>query len=87
MLLRKNTTLSQQFLKSNTKIVGRGKIDTTILNILCLKFKIIAFFITTLFARLHARVGILLTCGKLMHDRIISPTGEVCAIKRQSQIT
>jgi hypothetical protein len=52
-----------------------------ILNILCLKFKIIAFFIITLFARLHARVGILLTCGKLMHDRIISPTGEVCAHK------
>jgi hypothetical protein len=44
-------------------------------------FKIIAFFIITLFARLYARVGILLTYGKHLHDCIISVRGEVCAHK------
>ena len=53
------------------------------LNILSIMFKIIAFFMITLFARIYVRVGILLTCGKHlpMHDRIISLTGEACAHK------
>ena len=53
------------------------------LNIFCIMFKIIAFFIITLFARLYARVGILLTYryGKHLHDCIISVRGEVCAHK------
>jgi len=34
------------------------------LNIFCIMFKIIAFFIMTLFARLYVRVGILFTCGR-----------------------
>ena len=42
-------------------------------------FKIIAFFIMTLFARLYVRVDILLTCGKHVHDGIISLRGEVWA--------
>jgi hypothetical protein len=42
-------------------------------------FKIIAFFIITLFARLFVGVGILLTRGKHLHDRIISLRGEVWA--------
>ena len=39
--------------------------------------KIISFFIITLFDRLYMRVGILLTCGKHVHDCIISLRGEV----------
>jgi hypothetical protein len=35
-------------------------------------FKIIAFFMITQFAKLYVRVGILLTCGKQLHDGIIS---------------
>jgi len=44
------------------------------LNILCIHvmFHIIAFFIITMFARLYVRVGILLTYGKHLNDRIIS---------------
>ena len=34
-------------------------------------FKIVTFFIITLFARLCMRFGILLTCGKHLHDHII----------------
>ena len=33
--------------------------------------KNIAFFIITLFARLYVRIGMLLTCEKNLHDRII----------------
>ena len=39
--------------------------------------KIISFFIITLFDRLYVRVGILLICGKHVHDRIISLRGGV----------
>jgi len=43
------------------------------LNILCLIIKIIAgLFATTLFVLLYARVGIIFTCGKHLHDSIIS---------------
>jgi hypothetical protein len=38
-------------------------------------FKIIAFFIMTLFDWLYARVGILLLCGKYFHKHNISPSG------------
>ena len=44
-------------------------------------FKIIAFFIITQFAKLYVRVDILLTCGKQLHDGIISLRREVCANK------
>ena len=44
-------------------------------------FKIISCFIITLFARLYVRVGVLLTCGKHVHDRIILLRGEVWAHK------
>ena len=37
------------------------------LNILCMVFKIIAFFIITLFSRLNVRVGILRTCARGKH--------------------
>ena len=47
------------------------------LNILCIMFKIIAFFRITLFARLYVRVGILLTFGKHLHDRTISLRGDI----------
>ena len=36
------------------------------------------YFIITLFALLYVRVGILLTCGKYLHDGNISLRGEVC---------
>jgi hypothetical protein len=38
-----------------------------------------AFLIKTLFARLYVKVGILLTCGKDLHGRIISLRGELYA--------
>jgi len=44
--------------------------------LLCVMFIIIAFFIITLFARFYVRVGILLTCGKHLHDGITSLRGE-----------
>ena len=44
-------------------------------------FNIIAFFIVTLFAWLYMSVVILLTCGKHLHDCIISLRGEVWAHK------
>ena len=47
------------------------------LNILCIMFKVISFFIIKLFAMLYERVDILLTCGKHLHDRIISLRGEI----------
>jgi len=43
-------------------------------NIICIKFKIIAFCIITLVARLLVRVGILLTCEKHLRDRMLSLT-------------
>ena len=49
------------------------------LNILCIMFKIIVVFITTLFARFYERVDILLTNGKHLHGRIISVRGGVWA--------
>ena len=44
-------------------------------------FKIIVFFITTLFAWLCVRVDILLTCRKRVHERIFSLRAEMCAHK------
>ena len=44
-------------------------------------FKIIARFVITLFAPLYARDGALLTCRKLLYDRIISLIGETGAHK------
>jgi len=38
-------------------------------------FKILAFFIIMLYARLYVRVGISLTCGKHLHNRIICLRG------------
>jgi len=37
----------------------------------------IRMFLITLFVWLHAKNSILLTCGKYLHDRIISVSGEV----------
>jgi len=51
------------------------------LNILCIMFKIVAFFIIMLFTWLYVLVVILLTCGKHLHARIISLIGEVWAHK------
>ena len=42
------------------------------LHIFCIMFKIIAFSIIKLFTWLYMRGGILLTCRKHVHDRIIS---------------
>ena len=42
-------------------------------------FKFIAFFITQFYAGLFSMVGILLICGKQLHDHTISPRGEVWA--------
>jgi len=49
-----------------------GFVVNTKFNRLCIMFKIIAFFIIRPFARFYVRVGILLTRGKHLHDRIIS---------------
>ena len=49
------------------------------LNMLCIIFNIISFFVITLFVWLYVRVGILLTCRKHSHDRIISLRGDVWA--------
>jgi len=46
-------------------------------DLLCIKFKIR----TTLFFRFHVRVGILLTRGKHLYDRIITQKGEIWAHK------
>ena len=51
------------------------------LRILFIMFKIIVFFVITLFSRLYVRVGILLTCGKHLHDCIISLSEKVWAQK------
>jgi len=45
------------------------------IHVVCIMLKIIAFFIITLFVR-YVRVGILLTCGKHLHDSIISRAPE-----------
>ena len=44
-------------------------------------FKIITFFIITLFVQLYASVGISLARGKHLHDRIISLGGKDWAHK------
>jgi hypothetical protein len=46
------------------------------LHILCITFKIKAFFIIKLFTLLYVRVGILLKRGKQLNDRIISLRGK-----------
>ena len=46
-------------------------------HILCIQFKIITNSLITLFARLDVVIGILLTCGKHVHDCIISLRGEI----------
>ena len=43
----------------------------------CIMFKILAFFIIMLYARLYVRVGISLTCGKHLHNLIICLRGLV----------
>ena len=57
-----------------------------ILNLLCIMFKIIAFF-RTLFARLYVRIGILFTCGKHLHDCIISLRWDAWVNKMTSNLT
>jgi hypothetical protein len=51
------------------------------LNILCIKFKIIAFFSTTLLVQLNARVYTLILCRKHLSDLFISLRGGVCVHK------
>ena len=45
-------------------------------NVLCIMFKITAFFIIKLFTLLYVRVVILLTRGKQLNGRIISLRGK-----------
>jgi hypothetical protein len=45
------------------------------MRLLFIIFKIIVFFIIMLFTWLHARIVILLTCGRHINDRIISLRG------------
>ena len=42
-------------------------------------FKIMTFFTIIIFVQLYVRVSILLTCGKRLHDRIISLREQVWA--------
>ena len=53
-------------------------------NILCIMFKIIAFFILTLFAQLYMKVDTCGIWGKHLHDRIISLRGKVLWIHETS---
>ena len=74
-------TMEQLFTEERfgLKLTSLSSAMTTVsrrLNIQCIKFKIRAFFITTLFARLYMMVGILLTCIKHLHDHNISLRGE-----------
>ena len=48
---------------------------------ICIQFKIIAFFIITLFAWLYARISIFLTRGNHLYDCIISLMGDIWAHK------
>jgi len=41
----------------------------------------LAFFATKLVTELYWRIGILLACGKHLHDRIISLKGDIWANK------
>ena len=50
-------------------------------SVLCTMFRIIVFFIITLFALLYVRFGIVLACGEHLHDRIISLREDVWARK------
>ena len=52
-----------------------------ILCILCIMFKPAAFFIITPFSLLCMKIGIFLTCGKYLHDRIISLRVKIWAHK------
>ena len=52
-----------------------SQISITKIRYIIIMFKITAFFIITLCTRLYMRVGILITCGKHLHDRIISLSG------------
>ena len=49
------------------------------INILCIMFKIIPFFMITLFSQFYVKVGIILTHGKHFHECVISLRGEVWA--------
>ena len=49
--------------------------------IMYIMFKIILFFLITLFFRIYVSVNIFLTCGKYLHDRIISLRREILAHK------
>ena len=59
----------------------KSNLPSMLWTLLCIMFKIIVFFITTLFAWLCVRVDILLTCRKRVHERIISLRAEMCAHK------
>ena len=48
---------------------------------ICIQFKIIGFFIITLFAWLYARICIFLTRGNHLYDCIISLMGDIWAHK------
>jgi hypothetical protein len=50
--------------------------------IVCIMFKIIAVFITTLCTRLYVRVDVLLIWGKNYHDHITSLRGRFMPIKQ-----
>ena len=52
-------------------------IDWRRLNILCIMFNGMAFFILTMFAQLYMRVVILFTCGKQLH---------VCGISQREEL-
>ena len=75
----KKSFIMRLTLKMVSNVTSLSSAMTTVsrrLNIQCIKFKIRAFFITTLFARLYMMVGILLTCIKHLHDHNISLRGE-----------
>ena len=74
----------QNFLNNPPPIVSSRKyvvvfvrnVRSIIVTLRILIFKIIVFIITSMFGRLYVSVGIYLTRGKHLHDRIISLRGE-----------
>ena len=62
---------------NRTTIIHMTIYVSRILNILFIMGKIRTFFIITLFARLCIRIGILFTCGKHRHNRIMSLRGKL----------
>ena len=71
LIMRLSTLINKMYLIHTTTSVSRR------LDILCIMFKIIAFYIIKLFTWLYLRFDILLTCRKHLYGLIISLWGRL----------